>query len=296
MGNTYSIKIHYPYELNIVNNINKRISTLTSNYHNNIKNNMISSNYQLILLLCADNFHLDNYNELASRLIANKKIVIIINNNCHTNINNNNNNNNNKIRTDHSNFKLLLFNLIKHLKHQLVVMYNINLIIDHITLIGHHSSCNDLIYLNYRHVIKHNHIILIDPIFKIETIQYIFYISKLILSKSESLSASVSNSNYNHIKIDLQPQQFQQIPQNNNIMSNVSIILSNDFINLSNDNDNNEYHSILNILSNKIFLLPNVNSSDIENSLTMKTNYSDIEKNLSSWDSVANTILSMEIK
>ncbi len=152
MGTSYSIKKHYPFDLQECTDSFKRIGVLNSKYRHFILNQLIPGSYSVIIILSSYNLDLNNYNEISNRLNSHKQIVIIV-----------------KINTSHQSFintknqsQSFFFNLVKNLKNDFIILFNINLSIDKIIIIGHQTSCIHLLQF----VTFANHIILMDPKFE----------------------------------------------------------------------------------------------------------------------------------
>lgn len=251
MGNKYSIKKHYPYDLahnqhyrttHASTCLFTRISTLESKYRYNITNKLNIVSYKILIIFVPKEFEINNYDELCSRLIINDNIVVVININ--KNINNVN------IFDNTNQYISFIYDLLKNIRNDFMLHYNCTFIANDIILIGHLATCNDIISLYYNNIINDIQIIFIDPVLNIENIQKI-----------------KQNSNLN----------------NND---NIAIILPSDF---EKNNTLNQHYNLLHKLSYKIFMLINVNSTNIHN--TLVPNFVEINDKCKYWDQISSTIL-----
>lgn len=156
MGNKYSTLIHHPSEQkhDLIIDKFKRIPHMMSNNRLLIYDNLKEIVIDLIVILCSNELSFFNYNEIASRLSANKMIVVCVK------INSSEKKNPMMLCSDHTKYDTAIFNIIKNLKNEFVINYSKKLLIGSTTLCAHNSSYNICI----DELSKKYNVILIDPI------------------------------------------------------------------------------------------------------------------------------------
>jgi len=169
MGNksTTTTMVHYPHELIEENNKFKIIPimmstptpsissnrnlrsiregnlNLESNKRCELYDNLEEMTYGLIIIMCSNELSLFNYNEISTRLSANKMIVICVN-----------------VKNTNIEYDTVITNITNNLKKGFMIKYMKNLMIDSTTICGHKTSYG----ININNLAKKYNLILLDPV------------------------------------------------------------------------------------------------------------------------------------